>query len=543
METPVEKIAADLLKDIDKRETQECLSIDSLGEYIEQTLPSEEWDRVESHLRSCLYCLNQLVELRELLFLEENAEPLPKSLERKLRRLAAQETGRGRLFETLKEWAISAVEAGQAIFKATHAWQAVSGFSLALLILMYLGFLPHQTEDYAARVAATVGDSIVTVRGMDSHGTTVRQGAGVIVDLKHVGLDNGPRGFVLLPLHLVTEITSGRVTLTSGASLPIKGLIGADPESDLAVVELDASTPLKALKIADPSAMRVGQKVFAVSRVKNTTPQVTDGVLGDGIPLSPRTRSDRETRPSQVARRFISVGATDGGVNQAILVDDRGEVVSANAVSAEGEKGRLAMPIGDINSIIKSPKTPVPLDQLKYKAHPPEALVYYLKGILAYNSDNTDEAISYYEKCLKVDNSFDRCHEELAGMYFLKGDYEKEVFHYKEAVKLNPENIDARAYLAQAYEDEGRYDLAIKEFEQLLAIKSDDEEARYNLGIDYLVIGRTDKALEQYDALKKIHEGAANKLKRIIDLALPRRGQVHFRDPRFRGNASQFAGA
>jgi tetratricopeptide (TPR) repeat protein len=118
-------------------------------------------------------------------------------------------------------------------------------------------------------------------------------------------------------------------------------------------------------------------------------------------------------------------------------------------------------------------------------------------------------------------------------MYFLKGDYEKEIFHFKEAVRQNRENVDARAYLAQSYEDEGRYDLAITEFEQLLAIKPDDEEARYNLGIDYLVIGRTDKALEQYETLKHIHEGAANKLKRVIDLALPRRSVAYLHDPKF----------
>ncbi len=80
MEAPVEKIDAEILKDIEKRKTPKCLNVDTLGEYIEHTLPSEEWDRVENHLHSCLYCLNQLVELRELLFLEKNAEPLPRSL-------------------------------------------------------------------------------------------------------------------------------------------------------------------------------------------------------------------------------------------------------------------------------------------------------------------------------------------------------------------------------------------------------------------------------------------------------------------------------
>jgi Flp pilus assembly protein TadD len=272
--------------------------------------------------------------------------------------------------------------------------------------------------------------------------------------------------------------------------------------------------------------MRAGDRVVALSKGDSVIPQVADGVLGDIIPLNFRTRGTRETKPGTVARQFIPIGSKDLGLSQAILVDTKGEVVSVNTVAPDGEKTGLAMPIVDINSIIKSPPRPTPLGELKYKNHPPEAVLYYVKGVLAYNAGDIDGAINYQLKCLKIDPSLDRAHEELGGMYFLKGDHEKEIFHFKEAVRQNRENVDARAYLAQSYEDEGRYDLAISEFEQLLAIKPDDEEARYNLGIDYLVIGRTDKALEQYEALKNIHEGAANKLKRVIDLALPRRGVV-----------------
>ncbi|MGH7775435.1 MAG: hypothetical protein ACREQA_24680, partial [Candidatus Binatia bacterium] len=91
MEVPPEKVGTELLKDIESHKTPECLSLAALGQYIEHTLPSEEWDRVERHVRSCLYCLNQLVELRELLFLEKKADPLPPHLEKNLQRLAAKQ--------------------------------------------------------------------------------------------------------------------------------------------------------------------------------------------------------------------------------------------------------------------------------------------------------------------------------------------------------------------------------------------------------------------------------------------------------------------
>jgi len=58
MEASPEKVGAELLQDLDKRKTPDCLSLAALGQYIEHTLPSEERDGVENHLKSCLYCLS-----------------------------------------------------------------------------------------------------------------------------------------------------------------------------------------------------------------------------------------------------------------------------------------------------------------------------------------------------------------------------------------------------------------------------------------------------------------------------------------------------
>src|SRR5437867_7919703 len=91
MEAPPEKTGPRLSEELERYTTPECLSVSILGEYIEHTLPSQERDGVEKHLTSCLYCLNQLVELRELLVLEKKADPLPPYLENSLRRLAAKQ--------------------------------------------------------------------------------------------------------------------------------------------------------------------------------------------------------------------------------------------------------------------------------------------------------------------------------------------------------------------------------------------------------------------------------------------------------------------
>ena len=107
METPPDKIDLGLLEEMARHKTSGCLSENQLGQYIEHTLPGQEREPAEKHLASCLYCLNQLIELRELLFLEKNAEPLSPLLENSLRRLVARDLDARIVTERLRAFAKS----------------------------------------------------------------------------------------------------------------------------------------------------------------------------------------------------------------------------------------------------------------------------------------------------------------------------------------------------------------------------------------------------------------------------------------------------
>lgn len=67
-------------KNIEIMKTPSCLDTDTIGFYIENKLPKGEKMRVEKHISSCLYCLNQLAELKELIFFQKHRAPLPSRL-------------------------------------------------------------------------------------------------------------------------------------------------------------------------------------------------------------------------------------------------------------------------------------------------------------------------------------------------------------------------------------------------------------------------------------------------------------------------------
>jgi hypothetical protein len=68
------------LKNIETMKTPSCLETQTIGLYIEDKLPQGEKMRVEKHITSCLYCLNQLTELKELIYFQKHRAPLPSRL-------------------------------------------------------------------------------------------------------------------------------------------------------------------------------------------------------------------------------------------------------------------------------------------------------------------------------------------------------------------------------------------------------------------------------------------------------------------------------
>lgn len=72
------------LKSTGEMKTLSCVETETIGLYIENKLPRGERIRVEKHIASCLYCLEQLVELRELVYFQKHSTPLPSHLLQKI---------------------------------------------------------------------------------------------------------------------------------------------------------------------------------------------------------------------------------------------------------------------------------------------------------------------------------------------------------------------------------------------------------------------------------------------------------------------------
>jgi len=94
-------------------------------------------------------------------------------------------------------------------------------------------------------------------------------GSGVIVDAS--------KGYILTNNHVVEQADSIKVLLTDDREFDAK-LIGRDPQTDVAVLQIDAKN-LSALKMADSDQLQVGDYVVAIGSPFGLRHTVTSGIV------------------------------------------------------------------------------------------------------------------------------------------------------------------------------------------------------------------------------------------------------------------------
>jgi serine protease Do len=192
-------------------------------------------------------------------------------------------------------------------------------------------------------------------------------GTGMIIDAQ---------GYILTNHHVAGGATKIEVLLSNGERFPAK-LIGTDPKTDLAVIQIAAKGTLPFVTFGDSDKVEVGEWVVAIGHPRGLDQTVTHGIISakhrrgitDPSSYQDFLQTDAAINPGNSGGPLLNLQGEVIGVNAAIVSQSGGSegigftipsnmaVNVARALMAQGkvERGWIGVSVQDMTSELAKP--------------------------------------------------------------------------------------------------------------------------------------------------------------------------------------------
>ena len=199
-------------------------------------------------------------------------------------------------------------------------------------------------ESPVVKVAAQVSPAVVNITTKsftyDFFFDVVPQegsGSGVIVSKE---------GYILTNNHVIAQAQSIKVNLADGREVKAK-VVGADPDSDLAILKIDAANLPVAL-LGDSNSLKVGELAVAIGNPFGLQQTVTTGVI------SALGRSINKGSGQLIDNLIQTDASINPGNSGGPLVNSRGQVIGINtAIIRQAQGIGFAIPINTAKVIME----------------------------------------------------------------------------------------------------------------------------------------------------------------------------------------------
>lgn len=154
---------------------------------------------------------------------------------------------------------------------------------------------------------------------------------------------------------------------------------------------------------------------------------------------------------------------------------------------------------------------------LRYPANP---RAYNNLATLYYDRGEYEKAMQIYKQVLTIRPGYPEAHNGLAMVYDVQGEYEEALKEYKKSLEYKPDFIEAHINLGNLYSANGKYGEAMREYARSIEIDPGYDGTYYNLGVMYFKKKDYDRAVEAYRKALEMNPGneaAKKNLAGILD--------------------------
>lgn len=393
-----------------------------------------------------------------------------------------------------------------------------------LLLVLIIPFKVEASQDLLPELVRRIKPSAVAVETFDSRGEKLSRGSGFFIDVDRIVTNR----------HVIEGAHRAEVHSSTGAVIPVKGVLAVDAEGDLALLKIDAPTPAIRPLPLDKTSPQEGESVVVIGNPLGLEGSVTNGIVS-------------AVRDIPTFGRIIQItAAISSGSSGSPVVNMQGQVIGIATLQVTGGQSvNFAIPSERISKLEVAAVMSLPdLVAAAGRNKRAKAVQFFRDGLSFLSKDDCEKALPYFEKAVESDSQYAEawaqsgfCNEKLgkhaealeaskkavglrpsAESYFNIGlasfylkQYREAADAYRQSIKLDPYNsADAYYALGLVYRDWGKADDEIQAYKQAIRLRPDYTGAYERLGSRYLKSKKFTEAIEIYRQLAALKPGDAN---------------------------------
>lgn len=395
---------------------------------------------------------------------------------------------------------------------------------LSLIFIFIISTNLFSQELTSEQIFEKYKDAVVVINSYGFDGTKSGSGSAVIVKDKNLIVTN----FHILSGNNKIEIITHKDTLKDPE------IIGVDIDRDVLLLKLP-HTDYELIQVGNSDDVKPGQKIYAIGNPMGLENTISEGLVS-GIRDS----------VTDIKMKFIQISASlSPGSSGGAVINSKGELIGISSMGfREGQNLNFAIPINEVFDIHQTTYTDKKklealnfflqaqenLDQGKnqeaiefldkyLKEFPDDHKGYNYRGLAYSGRKMYKEALTDFNKAIKINNKYAPAYTNRADIYFRTEDFEKAIKDYTSIIKMFPDNIYAYYARGVAYMSEEENEDAAEDF--TFVIKKDKTylQAYINRGISYYKDSKWELAIVDFKTAISLNPGLRDNLQPLIDSA------------------------